>query len=1245
MKEHILNNQMQKLVDLLNPKNILIDDRSIKDLVNYLNNLSNVINYHNSDNKVDDVFSSMINTNESFLVAQIASFDLKNISSKRLILIKEFDNARSFKEKYKVFINYIFLLEDLFILLDDWFEKSRKNNFTSSNESIEENLEKLIKLDVCKLLDDYNSLLNILYERKIILEKRNFSNNRFKSIIWKYKSNKKINENLLFPKEKNDIILISFKKVELILNSVYRIIYNIIEQSDLKFNNYLEKSNNHNPHVGLLFSFLHLFKNLQNDLNKISEKHLRYYYENILNQKKKKIDKLKTFVSVDINENINSVIIKKDSELIAGQYNDGNNIIFKTDDDTVLNNVKICFLMTIFLSRNVKFDYGSRFKLVSSVFSQIIANNQNEVVQFNKNENVFDILGKDQNFLIDDDRTMQYADVGFMISSPSLRLSESHRTVKIDFYFEQKSIQNLSDLIIDISNNTQLNEEEVFYKIFSDSLVVKYSSVNGWNQVENYKFIYPDDWSKNKLTISIKFNKLLPALFPYDETVHKKNIKSTHPIIEFILNQNSFYNSYSFLSRMRLTKIDIKTSVRDLKQIKAFRESQLLPINSEFELFGVVPKIGSKLYISCEELFNKKIESFEICWDYSNLIDIDNDFKNYYLNYNLDIDYDNFKFSLATLSDFKYNIYKMDNEKNHFNLFNTIDNKLIHSLKFNIIDIDNLNILPNYKLNINDINEFSNDLETGLIKFELVSPKFAFGHKIYPKIHSASLTNSLNVDSYEHYINEPFSPKISNISINYNSKTSLIFKESERNENDFDEENKFFLISPYGIENTFSKQEIKNNFLYELKNEGELIMGFESKTKLKNLDILFEIQKGEYSDYSFSREINWFYSTYNGWKKLEEKNVLFDQTNCLVKTGIISFTFPADISSNHSFFSQDNFYLKATSRTKADQFGLIKSIKTNSIAVTKLDSVTQKPISYIKSGSIQKFNNNIKGVVSVNQSISSPNVNVVEKDIEFFKRISDLLKHKNRPITKIDYELLLLNKFNWLSHVKCFDNKDENVLSILCFKKIENFQNIDEINLTLSEINELKQFLITYSTPFIDFDILNPVFEDLWIKCKIIFKNISPGLGIEKVTSDLSKFVCPWRFSNNKISSFDHKIKKIDILNFIKSRDYVDFVTGFSIIHLKQNSNGVISVVDTALNDLENEYIEPGFSRSVIIPRNHQISIIKDEEYFKAEPTNFNELEINNSFLVSDNQIIENKNSSNKKKSEEFDNLQFIIKF
>lgn len=1236
---------MQKIVDILNPKNILIDNRSTKDLVNYINNLSNAINYYNSENRVDDVFASMINTNESFLVAQIASFDLKKISSKRLILIKEFDNARSIKEKNQIFINYISLLESLFILIDDWFEKARKNNYASINNGIEEILEKSIKLDVCKLLYDYNNLLNNLYVKEIINEKRIFTEKKFKSIIWKYKTNKKITEGSEISNKKEEIILISYKKTELILNSIYRIIYNIIEQANLKFHYYLEKNNNHNPHIGLLFTFLHLFQNLQNDINNLTERHLRYYYENILEQKKKKIDNLKSFVSIDINENISSVIVKKDSELIAGQYNDGSNIVFKTDEDTILNNVKICFLMTIFLSRNVKFDYGSRFKLVSSVFSQIIANNHNEVSQFNKNDNVFDVLGKDQNFLIDEDKTMELADIGFMISSPSLRISESKRIVTFDFYFEQKSIQNLSDLIIDISNNTKLNEEEVFFKIFSDSLKLKYTTLNGWNNVLDYMFEYPQDWSQNKLTLTIKFNKLLPALYPYYENIHKKKINCIHPIIEFILNQNSFYNSYSFLSQMRLTKIDITSKVIDLKQIKAFRDSQLLPINSEFEIFGVVPKIGSKLYISCEELFNKKIENFEISWDYTNLNDIDNNFKDYYLNYDLNIDYDDFKFSISTLSDFRYNTYNHNKELNKFNLFENDNNKLMQSFKFYIDDVDNLNILPNYKLNNNDINEFTNDLETGLIRLELKNPKIAFGHKIYPKIHAKSITNSISGDSYDNYINEPYTPKISNIKINYESKSSLYFKESERSENDFDEENKFFLISPYGIENTFSKKEIKNIFLFDLKNEGELIIGLETKTKLKNLDVLFEIQKGEYSDYSFSREINWFYSTKNGWKELETKNILFDQTNCLVKTGIISFSFPNDISSKHTFLNQKNYYLKATSISKADQFGLIKSISTNSISVTKVDSISQEPITNIKSGSIKKFKKDIKGVISVNQPISSPKVNIVESDIEFFKRVSDLLKHKNRPVTKIDFELLLLNKFSWLSHVKCFDNNDENLLSILCFKKIENFQNIDEINLTLSEINQVKSFLNAFSTPFVDFDILNPVFEDLWIKCKILFENVSPGLGIEKITKDLSKFICPWRFSNNKTSTFEHKIKKIDILNFIKDRDYVAYITGFSIIHLKRNENGVASIIDTALNDTENEYIEPGFARSVIIPRNHKISIIKDEEYYKAEPTNFNELEISNSFLITNKQSVEENNNNTKtnSKKEKFDNLQFII--
>ena len=42
----------------------------------------------------------------------------------------------------------------------------------------------------------------------------------------------------------------------------------------------------------------------------------------------------------------------------------------------------------------------------------------------------------------------------------------------------------------------------------------------------------------------------------------------------------------------------------------------------------------------------------------------------------------------------------------------------------------------------------------------------------------------------------------------------------------------------------------------------------------------------------------------------------------MVKTGVISFRFPVDISNNNPFLDKSKYYIKATSKNKADQFGL-----------------------------------------------------------------------------------------------------------------------------------------------------------------------------------------------------------------------------------------------------------------------------------------------------------------------------------
>ena len=79
--------------------------------------------------------------------------------------------------------------------------------------------------------------------------------------------------------------------------------------------------------MGLILAFFDLFKNLQLDINSLSKKHLDYYYRNILLQQPKKITPKKMFVYFDIGQNQNMINLAVNSDIIAGQYENGDNII------------------------------------------------------------------------------------------------------------------------------------------------------------------------------------------------------------------------------------------------------------------------------------------------------------------------------------------------------------------------------------------------------------------------------------------------------------------------------------------------------------------------------------------------------------------------------------------------------------------------------------------------------------------------------------------------------------------------------------------------------------------------------------------------------------------------------------------------------------------------------------------------------------------------------------------------------
>ena len=1213
-----------EVLEILNPENIKIDDRKIEDLIIFTLDLSKKINFFNFKNKKDGYWNSLIELDDTFLIAEIIQFDLQFQDQKRLNIIKSLDNFSLQKERERSFSNLFNLISNYLQQINRWYISATRNITSVESSPIEYELEQAISNKLKSLFHKFAGYYLGLIEQKKYKLSLNLDIKSFSS-IWQ--------PNQIDPRDifsnidiQQDKLTSGLKKLILLYNPVYNILYNIKISAKPLFEKSLSEKSHHKAHMGLILTFFNLFKNLQIDINSLSKKHLDYYYKNILLQYPKKISPKKMFVHFEINQNLKSVYLPVDTNIIVGQYDNGNNILYSTDNEINLNNTKITKLSTFFISKNSRIEYNSKFKLVSGLYSKVHCSTNEEVIDFNQNESVFSSLGEEQFLKTENRKTMDIARVGFAISSPILKLAKSEREIQFKIQFTPNSLKSLTNLIIDISNQRDLSEEEIFSEIFDQMFLIRYTNFEGWVSVKKYTVIYPEDWSEGEIIIKIILDRRMPSVDNYFEDIHLYNYKTSFPVFEFSLNEGEFYHAYSFLAGMELAKLELDVSVKGLNQLTAFNKQGNIDLNNEFELLGASPKKGSSILIGTNELFCKPISKLNIRWNYKNFPTENIDLKDYYKEYNREIENHSFKLKLSALSDF--NFKRSGSEDIEFEMFQ-LDKKgkLKENFVLSDIEISKLKLKPNNNLNFDSVEEYSKESETGFLKLEFSEPKIGFGFDVYAPIYNEAVLNANKQKKGQEIKppNQPWSPLIDSLAIDYSSNTTLYFNNSLSTENDFEQNNSFFLISDQGTSKTFTSKSVLSSLLIpSFDYLGEFIVGLENVTTPQSLNLMIEVKKSENTGYEFSQNLDWLYTSANGWKKFKPSQILYDETLSLMKSGVISFILPRDITNSFEYFNDNFYYIKAVSKNRADQFSLIKAVHNNGISLSEIvpENFSSGSTPEIEANSVQELEISVPGIIRINQPINSFGGSQRESDQNFYKRVSHLLRHKNRPITKWEIEKFLLKEFDWLSYVKCVKDPEkldfsERNLKILCLKKIDKSQNIDEIKLNGADIIEIKNLLREYCSPFLKVEIINPIFEDILIKCKIKFLNSSGGIEINKLNHDFFKFICPWIDGNGNLPNL---LKKSEIVQFVKSRPYVSFVTGLSIIHFKTLPDGNVIAFDSSSDKEEKELIQPGSPWSIFVPRNNnKIEIIEKAEYEPPEPINFSELDIEENFLISSN--------------------------
>ncbi len=435
-----------------------------------------------------------------------------------------------------------------------------------------------------------------------------------------------------------------------------------------------------------------------------------------------------------------------------------------------------------------------------------------------------------------------------------------------------------------------------------------------------------------------------------------------------------------------------------------------------------------------------------------------------------------------------------------------------------------------------------------------------------------------NNDKFQAIIpNEPWTPIISNISIDYTASAS---------ETDID------LIHLYPFAGTYKPEVLlQQPMLFPtFCDEGNFFIGLQNLVPGSTLSILFQLSEATADSESEREALVWYYLQNNEWKLLRNGfEVLHDDTNGLTSSGVIKFSMPANMTNENSVMQSGLYWIKAAipckSKSVAEIIGIytqaIKASFTNEDANDKLR--LDQPL---EAGSVAKLKVADAAVKKVSQPYESFGGRKPEEEGHYYIRVSELLRHKNRAIQKFDFERIVLESFPTIFKAKCINHtyaldagsyiNDFTIapgyvlLAVIPdlnqLKAAKSF----EPKAPVSLLEQIEASLKKQTSPFVRLSVMNPRYEKVNICIRVkLLPDKDEVYYKEQLSVDIRTFLAPWAIGDYEKLSFGQPVSQSDMVHFIESLDYIDYIIDLKMAH--------------EMDNIRKKNIKPVTARSILI--------------------------------------------------------------
>ncbi|MEM8525027.1 MAG: hypothetical protein AAGG68_10305 [Bacteroidota bacterium] len=1148
IKNALLNNgtsQSQRSLVALKPSSVKIDGRTVQDYLLFTTEFAKRIKYFDvTDNEAGD-WSAFWNADNSFIIAAIEKTNPIPIKKEFEAILEELPSGLQIRK-------LIHQTLEILRQIEEW------HRHIQSTSPLKSEISRLVKANLNTLLPRLLSYekgarrIDVINYPEIDLTVYRLKNGSPFSPMWNLADPEVVEADTSFftPEFELDEETGDFKipdlddpkvriraakdRLEELFTETYNILFQIIQSAPFQFQQSLER-NDHSPHITLFLAFLELFQLFQDDLNQLPQRHLDFYYKEVLQLKTKTAIADQVHLFFELAKNIQEHELKKDTRFKAGKDSEGNDLFYALEQDNVFNRAQVVDLKTIFK------DDDNHLNIAP------IANSADGAgTPFSKTVNnpSWATLGAKNN--------LEDTYIGFAIASRELLLAEGTRTVTITF--EGNGTNGDFELPIKENLNIEVSGEKDWIRVTQDV-----------------------DKITNKKVIKFTLDASMPAVVPFNAEKLKTDLGTDLPVVRIRIPKAAM--NYELWKGLTISKITLHIKVSGMSDILAFNDLGPVDPKKSFLPFGPIPKKGSSLYVGSREAFQKSLESVTLGLEWEGLkelpvIEVNNrektDFKAYYKGYD----------DSPTVKDFTIDakILKSQGDKNLTGKIELFQNGISFNsnLAFAIqeSELEDYNTTTNYGfIEIRLNKDFLHDQFQSVMTRQMLAAA-QYPTKILGAYYSVegesepqkATSAEIKMNKATVIIpNPPYTPSLKHLTLSYTSESTT------------DTQNDIQLIHLHPFENTYQVFEAPDGktLLPQFEEQGALFVGVENLESEQSLSLLFQLSENTADAEVETAIIKWQYLRDNTWTDFKDHLIPADSTEGLIKSGIVQLAIPADINKNNTVLPNHLHWIKAATLGSPKAVSKVISVHAQAAKVIFQNNTNAADhlLAPLPAKTIGKLELGDAAVKKIEQLYPSFGGRVAESSTDFYIRISERLRHKGRAITLYDYERLVLEAFPELYKVKCLNHSTKEFIlqaGEIVIAVIPDFKNLEIVDrlqpkVTKSKLLEIKAFLEERNTVFVRGDylnVLNPVYEKIKVDFKVKFKSHITALGFheEKLKAAIEEFLAPWAFSSAIKINFGGKIHRSDILNFVEEQDYVDHVIDFKM--MRDNTDDDASVIE-----------------------------------------------------------------------------------